>query len=73
LISSELSSVLSLSYSSRTLVAGGASIKLGLGGLLAEDCHCCNQWVLILQLALVKMVAEHLGLSSGTHCWAQES
>jgi hypothetical protein len=35
----------------------GASTKLGLGRLLAEDCHCCNERALILQFALVEMVA----------------
>jgi hypothetical protein len=54
-------------------VPGGASTKSGLGGLFAEDCHCCSQRALILRFALVEMVAGHLGSSSGTHCWAQES
>ncbi len=39
----------------------GASTKSGLGGLLAEGCHCCNQRTLILQFAHVEMVAGHLG------------
>jgi hypothetical protein len=42
-----------------------------LGGLFAEDCHCCSQKALILRFALVEMVAGRLGSSSGTHCWAQ--
>ncbi len=46
---------------------------MGLGGLLAEDCHCCSQRAFILRFALVKMAAGHLGSSSGTHCWAQGS
>jgi hypothetical protein len=41
----------------------GASTKSGMGGLLAADCHCCNQRVLILQFALVEMVAGRLGSS----------
>ncbi len=40
---------------------------------MAEDCHCCSQRALILRFALVGMVAERLGSSSRTHCWAQES
>jgi hypothetical protein len=56
-----------------TSVPGEASTKSGLGGLLAEDCHCCSQRALILRFALVKMAAGHLGSSSETHCWAQES
>jgi hypothetical protein len=51
----------------------GPSTKSGLGGLLAEDCYCCSQRELILQFALVEIVAGRLGSSSGTHCWAQES
>jgi hypothetical protein len=34
-----------------------------LGGLFAEDCHCCNQRVLMLRFALVEMVAGCLGSS----------
>jgi hypothetical protein len=34
-----------------------------MGGLFAEDSSCCNQVVLILQVALFEMVAGHLGLS----------
>jgi hypothetical protein len=41
----------------------GASIKLGLGGLLAKDCHCYSQRAEIVQLALVEMVAGHWGSS----------
>ncbi len=52
---------------------GGASTKPRLGGLLAENCHCCSQRALILRYALVEMAAGHLGSSSGTHCWAQAS
>jgi hypothetical protein len=64
---------MSLSCSFKTSVPKRASIKFGLGGLFTEDCHYCNKRELILQFALVEMVAGHLGLSSGTHCWAQES
>jgi hypothetical protein len=46
----------------------GASLRSGLGGLLAEDCHCCSQRALIMRFALVEMAAGHLGSSSGTHC-----
>jgi hypothetical protein len=58
---------------SRHWSPGGASTRSGLGGLFADDCHCCNQRVLILRLGLVEMVAGRCGSSSGTHCWAQES
>jgi hypothetical protein len=44
-----------------------------LRGLFAEDCPCCNKRVLILQFALVEVVAGHLKSSLVTHCWAQES
>jgi hypothetical protein len=44
-----------------------------MGGLFAEDCHCCNQRVLILQFALVEMVVGRLGLSGGTYCWAKKT
>ncbi len=72
-IASELSAFLRPLWSIKMSVPGGASTKSGLGGLLAEDCHCCSQRALILQFALVEMAAGHLGLSSGTHCWAQEN
>jgi hypothetical protein len=52
---------------------GRASTKLGLGGLLDEDCHCCSLKALIFQYALVEMVAWRLLSSGGTHSWAQES
>jgi hypothetical protein len=67
-MASELSAFLSPSWSFRTSVPGRASTKSGLGGLFAEDCHCCNQRVLILRFALVEMVARRLGSSWGTHC-----
>jgi hypothetical protein len=51
----------------------GASTRTGLGGLLAEECHCCSQRAFILRFALVEMVAGLLGSSWRTHCWAQES
>jgi hypothetical protein len=54
-------------------VPGGASTKSGLGGLLAEDRHCCSHRALIFWFALVEMVAGRLELLGGTHCWAQES
>jgi hypothetical protein len=41
----------------------GASTKSKLGGLFAEDSHCCSQTALILQFALVEMVARRLGSS----------
>jgi hypothetical protein len=41
----------------------GASTKSGLGGLLAEDCHCCSQRALIFRFALVEMVANGIGVS----------
>jgi hypothetical protein len=41
----------------------GTSTKSGLGELFAEDCHCCSQRALILQFALVEMVAGRLGPS----------
>jgi hypothetical protein len=39
---------------------GGASIKSGLGGLLAEDCHSCSQRVIILQIIIIEVVAKCL-------------
>ncbi len=62
-MASELSVFLSPSWSFKTSVPGGASTKSWLGGLFAEDCHCCNQRVLILRFALVDMVAGRLGSS----------
>ncbi len=44
-------------------ISEGASTKLGLGGILAEVCHCCSQKALILQFALIKMASGHLELS----------
>ncbi len=44
------------------------SIKSELEGLLAEVCHCCNQRVLILQFAPIRIMTGRLELSSGTHC-----
>ncbi len=51
----------------------GGLKQSGLRGLFAEDCPCCNKRVLILQFALVEVVAGHLKSSLVTHCWAQES
>ncbi len=62
-MASKLSAFLSPSWSFKTSVPGGASTKSRMGGLFAEDCHCCNQRELILQFALVVMVAGRLGLS----------
>jgi hypothetical protein len=42
----------------------GASTTSRLGGLVAEDCHCCSQRALVLQFALVEMAAGRLGSSS---------
>ncbi len=72
-MASELSTFLSPLWSFRASFPGGASTKSGLGGLLAEDCHCCSQRALILQFAHVEIAAGHLRTSSGTHCQAQES
>ncbi len=62
-MASKLSAFLSPSWSFRTSVPGGASTKSQLGGLFAEDCHCCNQGVLILRFSRVEMVAGRLGSS----------
>ncbi len=53
-------------------VPSGALTKLGFGVLLSDDCHCCSKRVLILQFALVEMVAGNWESSWETHCWAQE-
>ncbi len=50
-----------------------ASRKSGLGWHLAKEFHCCSQIALILQFALVEIVARHLRLSWETHCCAKES
>ncbi len=62
-MASKLSAFLSPSWSCKTSVPGGASTKSWLGGLFAEDCHCCNQRVLILRFALVELVTGRLGSS----------
>ncbi len=62
-IAGKLSAFLSPSWSFKTSVLGGASTRSGLGGPFADDCHCCNRRVLILQLALVEIVAGRRGLS----------
>jgi hypothetical protein len=54
-------------------VPGGASTKSGLGGLFTEDCHCCNQSVLILQFALVEIVAEHPRHPQGPIAWRRKA
>ncbi len=46
-IDSELSTLIILLFSFKVLVIGVASTKLGLEGLMAEDCHWCSHKTLI--------------------------
>ncbi len=72
-ISKELSAFLRPLWSSRTSVPMVALTRFGLWRLLAGDCHCCSDNVLIFQFALVQMVVGHLELSWKSYCSTQDS